>query len=62
MMDKRKLDGAVDKCSASYLFINAMRIVKIWSPTPSGNGSYSRQVGWLAKFGGSLKILKLVVD
>ena len=47
MMDKRKLDGAVDKSSAQSDAI-VHNLWKIWRPVPSGTRSYGRLAGSLA--------------
>ena len=48
-MVKRKLDGAVNESLADQEIYKSNAIVhnqwKIWRPTPSGTGPYSRQVG-----------------
>ena len=55
MMIKGKLDGTVDESLADREFHKfddtAQNVWKIWRPTTSGTGSYSRKAGWLMKYG-----------
>ena len=55
MIDKRKLDGAVDESSADQEICKtdaAVHILrKICKPAPSGTGSYGRKACTLMKFG-----------
>ena len=48
-MVKRKLDGTVDESSVDRKICKFYAIVhnlwKIWSPAPSGTGSYGRRAG-----------------
>ena len=56
MMDKWKLDGAVDESLAQQQMTQIKMSHKIWSPAPNRYSSYSRlagrlagwQAGWLA--------------
>ena len=42
MMDKRKLDGAVDESSVEQQIKKSSAIVQKWCPTPWRTGSYGR--------------------
>ena len=52
MKDKRKHHGAVDKRSSEQQFRKSdaitVIVLKNWSPSHSGTGSYGRQAVWQA--------------